>query len=184
MTTTPKLTDTQRDVITLAPYRPDGNIEPLLPNLRGGARIKVIDGLLTREMIVKSETFDGDAWFLTDAAWTAVGRTRPEPEVPIDPEIEAAITLHEEKWQAEKQEAANHPVGITGTPRTRQNSKQATVIQMLQRPEGTTIAQVTEATGWQAHTVRGTFAGAFKKKMGMIITSEKSKGGQRVYHAD
>jgi len=26
---------------------------------------------------------------------------------------------------------------------------------MLQRPRGTTIAEVDEATGWQPHTVRG-----------------------------
>jgi hypothetical protein len=52
---------------------------------------------------------------------------------------------------------------------------------MLKRPEGTTIAQICEATGWQAHTVRGTFAGAFKKKLGLTIESDKVQGGERVY---
>ena len=67
--------------------------------------------------------------------------------------------------------------------RTREHSKQATIIGMLQRAEGATIAQICEATGWQAHTVRGTFAGAFKKKLGMIITSDKAQGGVRTYRA-
>ena len=67
--------------------------------------------------------------------------------------------------------------------RTRENSKQATIIGMLQRVEGATIAQICEVTGWQAHTVRGTFAGAFKKKLGMIITSDKAQGGVRTYRA-
>ena len=67
--------------------------------------------------------------------------------------------------------------------RTRENSKQATIIGMLRRVEGATIAQICEATGWQAHTVRGTFAGAFKKKLGMIITSDKAQGGVRTYRA-
>ena len=67
--------------------------------------------------------------------------------------------------------------------RTRENSKQATIIGMLQRVEGATIAQICEATGWQAHTVRGTFAGAFKKKLGMTITSDKAQGGVRTYRA-
>jgi hypothetical protein len=52
---------------------------------------------------------------------------------------------------------------------------------MLQRPEGATIPQICEATGWQAHTVRGTFAGAFKKKLGLNIVSEKPAGGERAY---
>jgi hypothetical protein len=59
--------------------------------------------------------------------------------------------------------------------------KQATVIQMLQRPEGATVQQICETTGWQAHTVRGTFAGAFKKKLGLTIVSDKAQGGVRVY---
>lgn len=49
-------------------------------------------------------------------------------------------------------------------PRARENSKQATAIQMLMRAEGATVRQIMESTGWQAHTVRGTFVGALKKK--------------------
>lgn len=70
---------------------------------------------------------------------------------------------------------------ITKAIRTREHSKQATIIGMLQRAEGATIAQICEATGWQAHTVRGTFAGAFKKKLGLTITSAKPQGGERSY---
>ena len=68
-------------------------------------------------------------------------------------------------------------------PRTRDNSKQAQVIAMLKRPEGATIPQICETTGWQQHTVRGTFAGAFKKKLRMEITSTKEADGQRIYRA-
>ena len=52
---------------------------------------------------------------------------------------------------------------------------------MLQRPEGATVAQICAATGWLQHTVRGTFAGTFKKKLGLTITSDKPAGGERVY---
>ena len=52
---------------------------------------------------------------------------------------------------------------------------------MLRRPEGATIPQLCTATGWQAHTVRGTFAGALKKKLGLTLVSEKVKGEDRVY---
>ena len=63
----------------------------------------------------------------------------------------------------------------------REGSRQALVIGMLRRPEGATIAQIMAATGWLAHTVRGAFAGALKKKLGLTVTSERADGGDRVY---
>ena len=55
------------------------------------------------------------------------------------------------------------------------------MIAMLQRKTGATIAEIVEATGWQQHTVRGAFAGALKKKLGLTIVSEKVDGRGRVY---
>lgn len=66
-------------------------------------------------------------------------------------------------------------------PRTREGSKQAQVIAMLQRPEGATLAQICAATEWQVHTARGCMAGVLKKKLGLVIDSSKESGGERVY---
>jgi hypothetical protein len=49
----------------------------------------------------------------------------------------------------------------------REGTKQQQVLGMLGRGEGATVAQIAEATGWQAHTVRGFFAGL--KKRGIEI---------------
>lgn len=57
--------------------------------------------------------------------------------------------------------ATQRTVGNPRAPRT--GTKQAKVIEMLRRPEGATVAQIAEATGWQTHTVRGFFAGLKKK---------------------
>lgn len=65
--------------------------------------------------------------------------------------------------------------------KTRENSKQAQVIALLERPEGATITQICEATGWQSHTVRGAFAGSLKKKLGLTIVSVKDENAERVY---
>ena len=65
--------------------------------------------------------------------------------------------------------------------KTRDDTKQAQLIAMLRRKEGATIAQIVAATGWQPHTVRGAFAGALKKKLGLTVTSEKVEGVGRVY---
>ncbi len=42
---------------------------------------------------------------------------------------------------------------------------------------------MTAATGWQAHSVRGAMSGALKKKLGLIIASEKTEAG-RVYRIE
>ena len=63
----------------------------------------------------------------------------------------------------------------------RQGTKQAKLIAMLRAPDGATIEELTAATGWQSHTVRGAMAGALKKKLGLEVTSEKVEGRGRVY---
>jgi hypothetical protein len=52
---------------------------------------------------------------------------------------------------------------------------------LLKRPDGATLNQLVEVTGWQAHTVRGAMAGALKKKLGLNIASDKTDGQERKY---
>lgn len=59
-------------------------------------------------------------------------------------------------------------------------SKQATVLKLLARPAGVTIAKVVAATGWQPHTVRGFLAGVVRKRLNLALTSE-IVGSNRVY---
>lgn len=59
------------------------------------------------------------------------------------------------------------------------SSKSSLVLQMLQRLEGATIAQIATTTGWLPHTTRAALTGL--KKKGHEITSEKAEGQDRVY---
>jgi hypothetical protein len=77
--------------------------------------------------------------------------------------------------------AAPTGADVAPAPKTRGDTKQAQLIAMLRRKQGATIAQIVAATGWQPHTVRGAFAGALKKKLGLTVTSEKVAGKDRVY---
>ena len=197
--TTIQLTPAQHAILAYAIEHTGGKIEWFPDNIKGGARTKVLEGLFNRALITRDST----DWFVAAEGYDALGRARPTPAtIHPDPEVEAAVSAAEANWAQEKQDAAKRllKIGVEGKPRTRenersevsrgeaervrstrQNSKQAAVIQMLQRPEGATINQICAATGWQAHTVRGTFAGAFKKKLGLTITSEKPEGGDRIY---
>ena len=58
--------------------------------------------------------------------------------------------------------------------------KIGSLIALLRRPEGAGIQEMQDATGWQAHSVRGAIAGSVKKKLGLTVTSTKSDAG-RVY---
>ena len=187
--TTP-ITERQLDLITRAHCDAGGLIEPLL-TLKGGAKLKMIASLAQRGLIEQQ----GGQWRITPAAIAIIkGEAQPEDVLPAvkgaatsptplpadDPELEAAVAAAEASWQQDQP----NPVPKRGPG----NSKQALVIEMLKRTEGATIAQICEATSWQAHTVRGTFAGALKKKLGLTIVSEKIEGpagtpgaGQRLY---
>ena len=66
----------------------------------------------------------------------------------------------------------------SGAPRKpREGTKQETVLALLRREEGATIAQICEATGWQQHTVRGFFAGLKKKGHAVEVKSRERMVG-------
>ena len=181
MTTRITLSTTQYDILEHALDQTNGQIVWFPDNVKGGARQKVIQGLFNKALITSN---GGQDWFVAAEGYDALGRERPAlATTPPDPELDVALSAAEAKWAQEKQDAAQRliQVSVEGKPRTRENSKQAAVIAMLRSPEGATINQICAATGWQKHTVRGTFAGAFKKKLGLNLISEKPENGDRIY---
>ena len=63
----------------------------------------------------------------------------------------------------------------------RPGSKTAAVVALLERKGGANLAEVMQATSWQAHSVRGFISGTLGKKMGLTVTSTKRQDGARVY---
>ena len=200
------LNSTQHAVLAHAVHHANGLVNWFPENVKGGARQKVLQGLFNRALITPL----GSDLYVAAEGYDALGCARPIAcNIVPDAELDAAVAQAEATWvqgvetnesatatQAESGDCANEAETLATEPssqpteqlhakviRSREHSKQATIIGMLQRAEGATIAQICEATGWQPHTVRGTFAGAFKKKLGLTITSDKSQGGVRTYRA-
>jgi hypothetical protein len=63
----------------------------------------------------------------------------------------------------------------------RAGSKTSAILDLLHRAKGATLAEIMEATSWQAHSVRGFISGTLGKKMGLSVKSEKREDGTRVY---
>ena len=66
-------------------------------------------------------------------------------------------------------------------PPIRPGTKLSTLVGLLDRKNGATVGELQEATGWQAHSVRGAISGALKKKLGFDIASQQEDGRGRVY---
>lgn len=60
-------------------------------------------------------------------------------------------------------------------------TKASIVLKKLSSAKGATIQMMTEATDWQAHSVRGFLSAVVKKKLGLNLVSETGKDGVRRY---
>ena len=189
-----KLTDTQTIILSVAAGRDDGSIHPLPKTLKGGAATKVTQALLRKGLIAEApgrEDWPGrrDPYFAITAEGALAINVEPA-ECPhlANTGAQAADggqeTAPATKPRPKAKKATTGRHGATGAAKARTGTKQALMIEMLRRPEGATVDQIMDATGWQRHTVRGAFAGALKKKLRLAVTSEKVEGGARVYRVE
>lgn len=185
-----QLSDTQLVVLSTACQRPDRNVLPLPANLKGGAAGKVVNSLIAKGLVkeVRAKR-DEPVWRTDDERGRITLRVTPAAfdALGIDPttaggdDAEQTEGANAEVPDGAARGAARNKSTSSGVVTTRPNTKQAQLIDMLQRPEGATIDEIVQAFGWQPHTVRGAFAGALKKRLGLDVTSEKDPSRGRVY---
>ncbi|WPB83134.1 DUF3489 domain-containing protein [Sediminicoccus rosea] len=118
------------------------------------------------------------------AAWDDEANREGDMIGALDAPMEALRTLLAGK-------PARTPRDATAPRKPREGTKQEQVLAMLRRPEGATVAQIAEATGWAQHTVRGFFAGLKKKGHAVEVKSRErmvgpnktgAKGSFTIYH--
>ena len=100
----------------------------------------------------------------------------------------ASIVEHESKGA----DRASPRIDKPGRPRVVAQSrseragktKADIVLKKLRSAKGATIESLTEATGWQAHSVRGFLSATVRKKLGLPLVSEIGKDGVRRYRVE
>lgn len=181
---TSKLTDAQRVILAGAAARENGLVLPLptsLGNNRGTHGV-ILHSLLARELLSERPIAPGEEiWrgteehgrttlVVTDAGLQAIGIETPDGDG--DSPANTGETTASVRPTAQS---------ITGTNLPKDNSKLGVLIAALRLPDGATIAELTQATSWQAHSVRGAISGNLKKKLKLTVVSDIVEGRGRVY---
>ncbi|MDN2584343.1 DUF3489 domain-containing protein [Aquibium sp. ELW1220] len=169
MTTMP-LSDTQAIILAAACARDDRLVFPVTASIKGGAVGNVCKSLLRRALIEEVAATDyNTVWRhddelgpvtlrATDHAFQVLGIADGPDAEDIEPTTSAAAQ------------------GRRATP-----TKQDIMIGLLSRPEGASIAEIAERSGWLGHSIRGLMSGTLRKKLGLTISSAKDDTRGRVY---
>jgi hypothetical protein len=86
-----------------------------------------------------------------------------------------------EKEEKKMAKRAKSTAKKTSRSKSSSGGKGATIIELLRRKEGVTLGDLTKATGWQPHSVRGFLSAQVGKKLGLKLQSTKREDGQRIY---
>ena len=97
------------------------------------------------------------------------------PQDAIEPGEASPQLLPEAKNGVSLDDVGRH--APTAAPRD--GSKLALIIELLERANGASIVDLTQATGWLAHTTRAAITGL--RKRGYAVTRERSDAGEFVY---
>jgi hypothetical protein len=67
-----------------------------------------------------------------------------------------------------RKHAQPKPTKASSTP-ARERSKKAQILALIEQSTEATLPEIRQATGWQAHSVRGFLSGTVGKKMGLAV---------------
>ena len=188
-----KLTDAQRVILAAAGARESGLVLPIpksLGNNRGTLSV-ILKSLLSRGLVTERPILpDEELWrdtaelgrttlVISSDGLTAIGI---DPLQHVVHDSSNALLVDETR-----ETALSGRLGVSVEEREalatfpKPGSKLGALVKALRQRDGATIAQLMDATGWQAHSVRGGISGSLKKKLKLEVTSEVIEGRGRVY---
>ena len=201
--TTPKFSDTAIVILSKAALRPDRLILPIPKSVKAAPAVvektilelKAMDLLQEQSAKPKDEVWRTDenerplTLAITQSGITAVDAGfLGEPTVPTErPRKKKQVPPKKARSDgkgSEKSRSSKPSKGKTGSkpaPKTRDNTKANTILHLLKRSNGATLAEMMKATGWQIHSIRGFLSGTVKKRMDLKLTSEQLEGKDRRY---
>jgi hypothetical protein len=183
-----KLTDTHLALLSRAIQRDDGALD-VPATLKG--RQEVIGQMLGAKLIEEVPARGGlPVWrrdeqagplalIITDKGLGAINAVARESKAGQEAVAKPQKSAKRKKPAAAKA-SKNARTAHRPAKRKRDGSKQDRIIAMLRQPNGTTIATIMKASGWQQHSVRGFFAGTVRKKLKLNLVSDGS-GDARIY---
>ena len=179
MITETTMTARQQELCLNSAINHNGFIKPAAAEegLRGGAYFMTISPLIEKGFVANNENNES----LTTAGYAAIGLETPFTEQPqmAEPNIEQP-TNFEEQTTAQKTTQKDQ-LALKKPRKIRTGTKQAKVIEMLKRPEGASLTDIMECTGWQMHTARSVLSRTIQKDLDFLLISEKKAGQKRIY---
>ena len=107
---------------------------------------------------------------------------RPSKDAVPTPDSIAPSAPEKSKDGSARKLGRSPTCSTTPARRPQKRTMADTVLRLLQRPAGASIAHLTRATGWQAHSIRAALTGLRKK--GHVIHRTTGKSGQAVYRIE
>jgi hypothetical protein len=182
MARTTNLNDLQLILLSTASQREDGSVLPPPESLgdQQGRISKTLPTLLRRKLIseapvtVRSKMWRGQddraiGLVISDQGREAIGASTHEE---LGADASAAVATVGPA-------ATDGPSAVPPSPRA--GSKIETVLGLLRRGEGATLARMVEATGWLPHTIRAALTGLRKK--GHTV-AKSTRDGATVYQIE
>ena len=144
------LTKTQIDLLYRGASDPGGAIQPLTFKDKPPAALSAALGALRRKGLAEKAS-DG-SWQITTAGRETVSPTSSSESPPATP--------------------ANGNTDPEAPPVAAPLTKRRHILVLLQQEQGVSMAEMMQATGWQAHSVRALLSGLRKKDLAVVCTKQ------------